>query len=228
MPASPIDLLARTAGGALSAGATALGAARGRTKPLHPDGDLRRATVTRIGAAARTGVPWIDEAGTDEALVRLSRGIGLPDLLPDVHGLAIRVQPDGTPADLLLANTGLGRLTRYLLTPTRSSTGGPLTTLLPYRSPRGALLLAARPQSEVRFELLWAGAVGPWVTFGSLDLGEPLGDDTRISFDPVVNLLPGLRQYGWAKRLREPAYWAARRRSQRTPRTGSVTHPHRA
>jgi hypothetical protein len=221
MPESPIDVLARAAGGLLSSGAAALGAARSQVKPLHPDGVLHHATVTRHGSPARTGVRWLDEAGSDSALVRVSRAIGLPAALPDIHGLAIRVEPEGTPADVLLAGTGLGRLTRYVLTPARTSRGRPLTTLLPYRSPRGALLLAADPESEVRYELGWAGPVGPWTTFGVLELGEPLGDDTRVSFDPVVNLVPGLSHYGWVTRLREPAYWTSRHRSGRSVSTGS-------
>jgi len=215
---SPLDVLARTAGGVLSSGAIAFGAARHRTKPLHPDGRLRRATVTRTGGVARTGVPWLDEVGTDDALVRVSRAIGLPAVLPDVSGIAIRVHPDDSPADLLLASTGLGRLTRYLLAPTWRPSRHPASTLLPYHSPRGPLLLAARPESEQRLTLCWAGPVGPWVPFGALELGEPLGDDTSVSFDPVVNVLPGLRQYGWVERLREPAYFGARRRSRRTLR----------
>jgi hypothetical protein len=213
---SPLDVLARTAGGVLSSGAIALGAARDRTKPLHPDGRLRRATVSRTGGAARTGVPWLDTAGTDDALVRVSRAIGLPEVLPDISGLAIRIRPDDAPADLLLASTGLGRLTRYVLAPTRHPARHPLSTLLPYQSPGGPLLLAARPESDLRLTLCWARPVGPWVPFGAVDLGEPLGDDTSVSFDPVVNVLPGLRQYGWVKRLREPAYFGARRRTRRT------------
>jgi hypothetical protein len=205
-------------GGLLSSGAVALGAARNRTKPLHPTGRLRRATITRTGAAARSGVPWLDEPGRDDVLVRESRGIGLPDALPDIHGLALRWELDGSVADVLLANTGLGRLSRYLLTPTRKAHGRPLTSLLPYRSPRGALLLAAVPTSERGYDLRWAGPLGPWQTFGTLELGEPLGDDTRVSFDPVVNVVPGLRSYGWVQRLREPAYWAARRRTNRSAR----------
>lgn len=228
MPESPIDVLARTAGGLLSSGAVAFGSARGRVKPLHPTGALHRATVTRHGSPPRTGVPWIDEPGTDPALVRISRGIGLADALPDVQGLAIRVDPDGTPADVLLASTGLGRIGRYLLTPTRTPTGRPLTTLLPCRSPWGPLLLAAVPESAVRFELRWAGPLGAWTPFGVLELGEPLGDDTRVSFDPVVNVLPGLEQYSWVRRLREPAYWVARRRTHRTASTGSTTPGPRA
>lgn len=215
MPESALDVLARTAGGLLSSGVVALGSVRQRTKPLHPDGVLRRATVTRNGSPTRTGVPWLDLAGTDAALVRLSRGVGLPSPLPDVHGLALRLERDGNPADVLFADTGVGPLTRYLLIPRRSATSHTLTTLLPYRSPRGPMLLAARPESEHRFELLRASAIGGWTSFGSIDLGEPLGDDTRISFDPVLNVLPGLEQYDWVKRLREPAYWSARRRSHR-------------
>lgn len=212
---SPIDILARTAGGLLSSGAVAVGAARNRTKPLHPDGQLRRATVTRMGGSPLTGVPWLDEPGRDDALVRLSRAVGLPEALPDIRGLAIRLELE-SPADVLLATTGLGRLSRFVLTATRRPDGRPLTSLLPYRSPRGALLLAAVPTSIRSFDLRWAGPVGPWVSFGTLELGEPLGDDTRVSFDPLLNVVPGLSNYGWVERLREPAYWAARRRTHRT------------
>jgi hypothetical protein len=214
MADSPIDVLSRTAGGLLAAGTGVLGAARRRTKPLHPDGEIRRATITRTGGPTRSGVPWLDEPGRDDALVRESRGIGLPAAWPDIHGLAVRID-SASGGDLLFANTGLGRLTRFLLTPARTSTSRPLTTLLPYRSPRGALVLAAVPDSPRTFELHWAGPVGPWHRFGRLELGEALGDDTSISFDPVLHVVPGLSQYGWVKRLREPAYWTARARSGR-------------
>jgi hypothetical protein len=215
MADSPLDVLARTTGGLLAAGTRALGAARHRRKPLHPEGTLRRATVTRVGGPVRSGAAWLDGSGRDEVLVRISRGIGLPEALPDIHGLAVRIEQDGAIADLLFANTGLGRLTRFVLSPTRTVTGRPLTTLLPYTSPRGPLLLAAVPESERTFELRWAGPIGPWHAFGRLELGEALRDDTRISFDPILNTLPGLGQYGWVSRLREPAYWTACDRSGR-------------
>jgi hypothetical protein len=200
MPFAPLDVLARTVGGALAAGTGVLGAARQRVKPLP------------------SGVPWLDSAGQDDAIVRISRGIGLPDLLPDIQGLAIRIALGGAEADLLLASTGEGRLTRYVLTPTRRANGRTLTSLLPYRSPRGPLLLAAEPESEHAFELRWAGPVGPWHTFGRLELGAPYGDDLQVSFDPIVNVLPGLGHYSWVRLLREPAYWTARSRSGRTAR----------
>ncbi|MGZ4640485.1 MAG: hypothetical protein ACXV2J_15665 [Actinomycetes bacterium] len=214
MAFSPLDLISRTAGGALAGATGALGAARQRTKPLHPEGQIRRATVTRTGSPVRAGVPWLDDTGRDDALVRVSRGIGLPDRLPDIHGLALRL--DGPErGDVLFASTGLGRLTRFVLLPSATPHSRPLTTLLPYRAPRGGLVLAAVPDSERTFELHWAGPVGPWHRFGRLELGEPLGDDTRVSFDPVLHVPAGLQQYGWVKRLREPAYWTARARSGR-------------
>ena len=218
MALAPVDLLARTAGGALATATNALGALRQRVKPLHPEGDLRHATLTRLPGPVRSGVPWLDSPGQDAAVVRVSRGVGLPGALPDVQGLAIRVALDGTEADVLLASTGLGRLTRYVLAPTRRVTGRPLTSLLPYRSPRGALLLAAVPEAEHAFELRWAGPVGPWHTFGRLELGAPVGDDLAVSFDPIINVVPGLSHYSWVRTLREPAYWTARERTDRSVR----------
>jgi hypothetical protein len=77
--------------------------------------------------------------------VRESRSVGLPEGLPDIHGLAVRVtNPDGTPGDLLLATTGWGRLTRFVLTVSRTTYGRPMTTLLPYRTDAGPVLLGAR------------------------------------------------------------------------------------
>jgi hypothetical protein len=218
MALAPVDLLARTAGGALATATTTLGALRRRVKPLHPEGDLRHATLTRLPGPVRSGVRWLDSAGQDEAVVRVSRGVGLPDALPDVQGLAIKLELDGAAADILLASTGLGRLTRYVLTATRRPSGRPLTSLLPYRSPRGALLLAAVPESEHAYELRWAGPVGPWHTFGRLELGAPVGDDLTVSFDPIVNVVPGMTQYSWVRKLREPAYWTARERTDRSAR----------
>jgi hypothetical protein len=155
-------------------------------------------------------VPWLDEPGTDEVQVRVSRAIGLPAPLPDIHGLAVRVPVDAGHADLLLATTGLGRVTRFLLTFTRHPHGRPLTTLLPYRGPHGPILLAARPESDLELELMWATPRGPWVSFGRLVLAATAGPDVMVSFDPLVNPLPGLGNYEWVQSLREPAYGAAR------------------
>lgn len=210
-------------GGGLLAGASRVAThLRRGPKPLHPEGSVVVGTLRRTGSVG-SGVAWLDAAGSDEVLVRLSRAIGLPDGFPDIYGLAVRVDADGRPGDLLLASTGLGRLTRFVLTFGRSVAARPLTTLLPYRSPHGPLLIAARPArpradgagEPLRFDLSWSVGLGAWTRFGELTVREEAGPDPTISFDPVENPLPGLELYDWVRRLREPAYNGARQESGR-------------
>jgi hypothetical protein len=194
-----------------------MGVLRPAPKPLHPSGTLRRSTIRRHGLTdgERVGVPWIDEAGTSDAVGRFSRATGLPDALPDIHGLAIRVLDDpADPADILLATTGLGCLTRFVLRPSRSAASGAYSTLLPYSTSSGPVLLAAVPDRREagRLFLAVASPLGHWTVFADLRVADPdpaaTGD--AISFDPILNQLEGLGYYPWATQLREGAYRAAR------------------
>ena len=208
--------LARTAGssagGALLATATrSLAVVRPAAKPLHPEGDLVRGRIYRHGLEPGTGVPWLDERGEDEVVVRLSRAIGLPGALPDIHGLAIRVPVEGGGhGDLLFATTGWGRLSRFVLTASRSPLGRPMTTLLPYSTPYGPLLLGARADGAETFELSCASPGGDWRPFADLRFRQVPAGDGPITFDPVRNQLPDLEQFPTVAKLREPSYDKAR------------------
>jgi hypothetical protein len=202
-----------SAGGQILRASTGLATLRRAAKPLHPRGALLAGALHRFGGVG-TGAAWLDDAGKDEVLVRLSRAVGLPAPAPDVFGLALRVPTAGGDGygDLLLASTGLGPVTRFTLTPARSLYRRPMTTLLPYRTPAGAVLLSAVFQDENRLMLAWAIRSGAWHLFAELVLGEESGEDeTRLSFDPVRNVLPGMENYAWVRRLREPSYTTARR-----------------
>jgi hypothetical protein len=102
------EMLATFVGRALGGAFFLLGKARGK-KALHPRGEVLQGLIGRHGAVGRTGVPWLDEAGTDHVAVRLSRSLGLPAPRPDILGLALRIptQP-GQFGDVLLATTGTG------------------------------------------------------------------------------------------------------------------------
>ncbi|HEU4674992.1 MAG TPA: hypothetical protein VFS29_03330 [Motilibacteraceae bacterium] len=243
----PVRLAGRAAGAGLGA-ASAVGTVVRRSRPLHPRGALLAATVRRHGAPVPWGVPWLDEPGEDEALVRVSRSVGLPAPWPDVLGLALRVpvpgaaaddvdevgDGDGGPrqADLLFATTGLGTLGRFLFAPRRELAASPLSTLLPYRSPRGLVVLAATPADPgrplprdpdelaavaaaepVELVLEAAAPTGPWRAFGLLLLTGPAEAslDPPTAFDPVRRPLPGLEVPTALARLREPAYALAQR-----------------
>lgn len=224
----PVHLLAR-AGGAVLAGATSLvDAVRAAEKPLHPRGAVWEASLERAGhPGPATGVDWLDEPGTDRALARMSTAIGLPVGWPDFPGLALRLHVGEEEwTDVLLASTGSGPWTRFLLRPARSPLTPTLTTLLPYRAPRGPLLLGARAINESSYALSWAAAQGPWRGFATLRL--EVEAPREISFDPLRFPPPGLQTYAWTARLREPAYRTAQR-DRRAPSdaAGGATRPAR-
>ena len=202
------------------------------TKPLHPRGVVLPATVHRYGAPAPFGVPWLDEPGSQPALVRFSRGGGLPTLLPDVLGIALRIDPDGDPADLLFATTGRGPVGRFVFRPRRADTVAAATysTLQPYRTPTGPVVLAATPAAGAEatvITLAVARPTGPWLGFGEVTVESTAHPtDADISFDPFLNPVPGLANYGWTRRLREGAYAAARRARRRGDRHARVTDLH--
>ena len=213
--ANPLLNAAASAGGAvLRTTFGTLAVLRRSAKPLHPSGEVHVASVHRYGASPRTGVPWLDEPGSDQAIVRFSRATGLPAPVPDVLGIAIRLTGLPAPVDLLFASTGRRSLGRFVLTAHRDRMVAETTytTLLPYRGPHGPLLLAATPSFEgdhLSLRLAVSGVTGAWQEFGTV-LVDAAGKDERISFDPIRNPLPDLPPYGWVSRLREGAYAAAR------------------
>lgn len=208
-------MLARCVGLALGGVFFLLGKARGR-KALHPRGEVLEGLISRRGAPSRTGVPWLDEPGTDHVAVRFSRSLGLPAPLPDIMGLALRIPAEsGHFGDVLLATTGTGLLGRYVGLPARQHGRRAYTSLFPYRTLAGPLLLAAIPTigSPQHYELAYSRLTGPWLSFGRLEASQTThrGHDLDLSFDPVLNLVPGLETYDWTAQLRRFSYAASRR-----------------
>lgn len=205
---------AASAGGAVLRGVfVVVGRLRPTDKPLHPRGRLFRARVVRHGLDQPLGAAWLDESGEDEGLVRLSRSVGLPAGLPDILGLALRVPtPGDRVGDVLFSTTGRSTLGRYVLLPRREARAD-YGTLLPYRCASGlSVLLGAFHRRGGGFDLAVASPTGQWRVFGELHLdGQADAEsDPTLSFDPVLNPLPGLRMPDWVGRLREGAYSAAR------------------
>ena len=224
--------MAAAAGLVLGAG-LGLVAAAVRGRPLHPVGRTYHVTVRRTEEGTTSGVPWLDAPEERAGLVRFSRGAGLPGWAPDVQGLALRLpEPDGR-TDVLLASTGLRGVARYLLAPRRSPLGGPVSTVMPFRGPRGPVVLAAEPLEPnavsrtlrrsrrqeawppltgTRWLLLRSGLTGPWEPFAMLDVGPEAGSavDQQTRFDPLGSSPPGLPPYRWLAVLRDPAYRLAR------------------
>jgi hypothetical protein len=214
--------LADTAGRAVAVPLAALAHLRS-AKPMHPRGVAFAAVLDRRGLGV--GIDWLDATGTDDVLVRLSRGAGLPPRFPDLLGLALRL-PGTPPVDVLLSSAGQGRWARRLPVPRRDA-ATPYGSLMAYGSTAGPVRLVAVPRggplpsdrdgltraAPGRVVTLSAAvARGPWRPFGTVVLGAPTDPrDPPVHFDAVLHAPPGLRADGPLARFRRPAYAAARR-----------------
>ncbi|GAA4284502.1 hypothetical protein GCM10022261_20330 [Brevibacterium daeguense] len=211
LPRAVTTALAGTAGLALGAALGALGAIR-RNRPVHSVGSVVPGTLV-VDAPGSTGSPLFDTAGEAPVTARLSRSASWPIQLPDVMGVALRVQGGGRrggPADLLFASTGTGVLTRYVLQLHSRVTEGPLTTMLPLAGPEGNIVFrldpdgandpdASHEHGAKHFRLSYSRNSGPWEPLGEVVLsadggaGEASIEPTQRSDDPAGPDDPHLR-----------------------------------
>jgi hypothetical protein len=207
-----------------------------RRRSLHPDGASYHATVHLDGGGEPSGVPLLSRPAAHPALVRFSRGVGLPPALPDVLGLALRlcdVHGEGRHQDLLMATSAKPPVLHHLLLPgVRGPFGQPYSTVLPYRTGDDVRLFGALPlrrpahderrdleefaaaaaAGEARYALAVAAPFRGWRTIGSIEVGAPLdaGEGERLRFNPW-NTGGGIRPAGPFQGLRDPAYSASQR-----------------
>lgn len=195
-------------------------------KPMHPRGAVFDAVLERHGGDRAWGVQFLDTAGREDVVVRLSRGAGLPAPLPDLLGLAVRLGNATAPVDLLLSTTGRGRLTRVAPVLRRDAASA-YCSIMAYRSAAGAVRLGALPTTDgvpsdpvplaatvgrrpLVFVLAAARGLEEWRPFGRLTIQDPVRSlDPDLRFDAVRHPPPGLRPVGPLARFRAPAYAAA-------------------
>lgn len=182
-----------------------LGTALRGQRLFHPRGQAYDARLEVTGGADR-GARLLDEAGSHSGLVRLSRGVGLPAGLPDVEGLALRLPGlgvDGAPLDLLVNSAWRFTFAPAVLSPTWSS-------VLPYHTGSGRLvLLGARPTPD-GFTLLLAAPLGRWQPWGQLSVGREF-DGERLRFAPTIGA-DDLQPVALFRSLRARSYDASQAR----------------
>lgn len=188
----------------------AAGTLRGK-KAFHPRGDVYEAELIVDASDCLPMAAFFVEPGTYKAIVRLSRGAGLPSVLPDFPGLAIKL-PDrwgpGADQDFLLVSSGDGPLTRRILLPATTDIAPRYSSLTPYSAGDTKVWFGAEPTAPERFAFKAAAADEDWCSVGSLLLGSKL-EDAEITFDPW-NSGPDLVPTGLINALRKPAYVGSR------------------
>jgi hypothetical protein len=202
-------------------------------RAVHTKGALFRAQLrvdgdSLIGAAL--GGPW-----TRPALVRLSKSLGTPRGLPDLLGVALRVEmpppfSDTGLLDLLFASAGRHDLNHFVLTPTVRWWSRPYSTVLPYHVDGSTRFLGLQakltecascgvePVGETdigrdrrALVLTERSLAGPLCHVGCLVLDAVPAAPEPVSFDPILNASPRVRPIRFLSRVREWAYIGSRR-----------------
>jgi len=177
-------------------------------RSLHPTGvGYRGWLVVGDDHPGRPEVPLFRPGTVQPALVRFSRGAGLPEPLPDALGVAVKLPGaygPGNDQDLLLTSSTDRPLLRRLLFPATSFVRGAFSTALPYelggkrvvlllvpahtdgsqsagavrRGGPGALAeLDAAAAGGLRFELRTASSFGPSQPLATLTTDQPLSPE---------------------------------------------------
>ncbi|MEX1141317.1 MAG: hypothetical protein WD399_04580 [Thermoleophilaceae bacterium] len=202
-----------------------------RGKVVHPKGVVYRAElVVRRNGGALGETELLGAEARRPALVRFSRSLGLPQPLPDLLGISVRVEDAYGPErhqDLLVVTSVDAPVLHHLLVPATDFQRRPYSSSLPYRAGGRTLLVGVLPRSDSprrdgRDELerlAAAAATGalafdlavaePWGRFrpvAELRVGDrlpPAAD--ALAFDPW-NSGGGLQPVGLLNRLRDYAY----------------------
>jgi hypothetical protein len=195
-----------------------------RERALHPRGVVWAATTTFVRPVP--GVAGLDAPCAVDALLRLSRAIGLPAGAPDILGLAVRLHDadgPGRPVDLLLASSPPPPL-HCVLAPARGFERTWFTSLLPYRVGEQQTILVAHASGPGRFALSSAdpGHRRPQ-PLAEIRVIRRLASSEASSFDPILHAATGLRQdAGRLDAFRACAYRASRRGRGRTGSRGQA------
>jgi hypothetical protein len=205
----PLQRKIADAVGPLTALPFALASRLRRSKVFHPKGEVRDARVTLSG---RPGIGFLGEPGEHQAVARLSRGVGLPESVPDILGLALRL-PDvhgpGRHQDFLLATSADAPVAHHVLIPAAGPQQRPYSSLLPYRAGGDAFLIGALPGPAAdRYQLAVAAINGRFEPIGEIELLGARPDLDEITFNPW-NTGGGISPSGFLNRLRAYVYPAS-------------------
>jgi hypothetical protein len=247
---APLDLAKSASAGIFGAVSVLRG---GRS--LHPNGMAFRARIEiDPEPPGLRSSPLLHRARTLTGVVRLSRSLGLPEALPDIYGLALRVEDAhgrGRHQDLMFTTGGENALARHVpFLFARGFAGRTLSTVLPYRigarrwvflaraeeagDPLRTLAEATRAagRGALAFELSVAPVLGGAPRrLGRVVLEEalPREEEGALAFT-IDHAGGGIEPVGAINALRPAAYRAsqAARRLERPRASGSERRAERA
>jgi hypothetical protein len=205
-----------------------------RGRPLHPTGAGFTATV-HVPGPTEPRLALFAQAGEYDALVRFSRGFGLPEPLPEILSLAVKVRDaygPGADQDFLMTASGDRPVLRHAFAWGRSHLAHGYSTVIPFTAAGRTVVFGAVPvapplddedrdlpeleqaaaRGDLALDLRVATLRGPWHTLARVDVGRPLDDaeERALTFNSDTTG-GGIAATGFVNRLRGAAYDASTR-----------------
>ena len=196
-----MDLTGRAVGSAFAAASAVRGA-----KSLHPRGLVFEATLTTEGSPAAPTGSFLRARSEHPAIVRFSRSLGLPEPMPDLLGISLRL-PEIHGAerhqDFLLVTSADLPVAHHVFLPAGDVQQRPYSSSLPYRAGTTRFLVGALPREDsprvngrrvldrargaaatgrLSFDLAVAPLMGRFRPIGRLRVGPEL--------DPALDAMP--------------------------------------
>lgn len=227
-PSSLLERAAQPLTGLSAAAFAALSRARGK-RFFHPVGEVLPGSIDWNGRAGEWIPPAVIEPPADaDVVVRFSRGLGLPERLPDFLGIAIKIRNvygGGSDQDWLLVTSGRDPVTRHALLPASDYSSRPYSTVLPYRW-KGELVtfgafavpgnshpstfreLVAAARDGLEYEIAVAPEGEAHTVVGRVTVASPETPALNVRFNPW-NTSPELQPAGALNELRRRTYAAS-------------------
>lgn len=185
---------------------------------FHPRGALHKGTLTIADTANLPACLLFTKPTTYPIVARLSRGIGLPLLFPDILGFALRIPDVYGPnlhQDILMVTSGKGKILRYAMLFKYNFSSSFFSTILLYKISDKKYLFGIIPSKEgtgenKAFTLAIASPFGQWQSVGKIQLEEilPKEESIKIRYNPW-NTGDEIQPYGFLQRLRKHVYIAS-------------------
>lgn len=221
-----VDRLVDATAGRVAGPAFGLGSFLRRARVFHPRGRSFTARVRCSGDPRLVGTV-LGRPGVHGGTVRLSRGAGVPEPLPDLLGLALRLDLAEGPQDLLLISSAPAPVARHALVPARDYGGAhyssittfgvgtttvvlgavPVHTGPPRRLERLQAVSEAVEAGRLGLTILVAEPFGGWSAVADVELTGPVPDDRgeRVRYTPF-HAAGGIEPTGPVNALRRRAY----------------------